>query len=174
MLNCGAQVTLYEGPTATLPLNADFQLTMDEPLVPGLQVAAYFAEEHNSAAFVGRVRSAVADVVAELAAVQVEYSSHCSTVIYLKVLGALSKELLVGHIVNALQRSGEATIVLIKCSPDCVFEVQKGKFALRQGASAALQCKKLYMTMRQWHRRWIAAGAQASHFAEGALCRNLP
>ena len=72
-------MTLYEAPAATSPSDADFQLTMDEPLIPGLQMAAYFAEDHNSAEFVGSVRSAVADAMADLAAVQVEYSSHHST-----------------------------------------------------------------------------------------------
>ena len=119
-------MTLYEAPTPAIPLNAHFQLTMDEPLSPGLQMAAYFADEHNSIDFVSGVRLAVADVVAELAMVQVEYSSQHSTWIYLEVLWVLSKEKRVGHLVDALQSCGMATQVLAKCSPHCVFELQRG------------------------------------------------
>ena len=122
----GAQVTLYEAPAAAPSLGEDFQLTMDTPVFPGMQMAAYYGKEHISELLVSRVQSAVAKLLEEPAVVKIQYSSHRSTVIYLKVLGALSNELLLGRLVDALQRSGEANIVLVKWSPDCVFEVQRG------------------------------------------------
>ena len=118
---CGAQVTLYEAPTAPVPLNADFELTMDEPLIPGLQMAAYFAEEHNSTEFVSRVRLAVANVVAELA--------------------ELEKR--VGHLVEALQSCGMATRVMAKCSPHCVFELQKGDMSCFEAGHHATFLKRI-------------------------------
>lgn len=126
----GVQVTLYDAPAAAASLGEDFHLTMDTPLSPGMQMAAYYAEEHNSNIFASRVRSTLAQLFREPSAVQLQYGSHHSTVMFLKVLGALSKELLVGHLIDPLQRSADSTIVLVKCSPDCVFEVQKGTVTL--------------------------------------------
>ena len=77
-----------------------------------------------------------------------ECSNHHSTWIYLEVLWVTDKETLIGHIVDALYKSGKASTVLVKCSPESVFQLQPGAVATSPGNQSSAEDTYIIDLMR--------------------------
>ena len=111
---------------------------MEALLEPGMCLTAYHAQEHDSPALHLRMKQAMTGLFSHASdawAVSVEFASHQSTVIYIRMLKATMKAMSIGQIVDALQRcsqSGARPVVTVACEPDCAFELQEeGKIFLK-------------------------------------------
>ena len=117
------QVVLFQSSAATciaLP-------SQEQCLQPGMQVTAYYADDHDSEALHRRVEAAVHDLTQDSSAVLVQFASHCSTVIYITVVRA-SAEVSVKQLVTALKRNSiteAAPKVFVQHGDDCFFELRE-------------------------------------------------
>ena len=104
---------------------------MEALLEPGMCFTAYYAHEHDSPALHLRLQQAMTGLfpdASDASAVSVEFASHQSTVIYIRMLKATIKAMSIGQIIDALQccsQSGARPVVTVACEPDCAYELQE-------------------------------------------------
>ena len=118
-------MVLYQEPAVLCA--AKSLLHVKHYLQPGMRLTAYFPEDHDSRALHGRMEGAVYELIHDRSAVQVEFASHCSTVIYITVLGACTG-VAVEHLVKALNRSSGSDApprIVVEYGPSCFFELHE-------------------------------------------------
>ena len=99
-------------------------LSMEHSLQPGVQITAYYSEDHDSEALHRRIEAAMHDLMQSSTAILVEFASHCSTVIYITVVRA-SADVDMKQLVMALERNSRtktAPKIFVQYGTKCFFE----------------------------------------------------